>query len=223
MTKNTEVASLDITKSGEQAIAINGPAGNIEAILSTPEDSGRYKAVGIICHPHPLHGGSMSNKVVYTVNKAFNNLGVASFRFNFRGVGKSNGTFADTIGETEDALAVIAFAKKNYPGHEIWLGGFSFGAYVSLRVTQLYDIDQLITVAPAVNLYDLKNYQPANCPWLLIQGADDEIVPVDAVENWIATLEPQPELQLLENTGHFFHGKLIELREHIEQHLRTNT
>ena len=220
MTNTTDVASLDLKKPGEQAITISGPAGEIEALLNKPTHNSQRKAVAIICHPHPLHGGSMNNKVVYTIGKAFNNIGVPSIRFNFRGVGKSAGVFANTIGETDDTLAVIAFARQIYPDHQIWLSGFSFGAYVSLRVTQSYNVDQLITVAPAVNLYDLHDYRPTDCPWLLIQGADDEIVPVEAVENWISTLEPRPKLQLLENTGHFFHGKLLELREQIEDHLR---
>ena len=220
MTNTTDVTLLDLKKSGEQAISINGPAGNIEALLNVPTNADQSRAVAIICHPHPLHGGSMNNKVVYTIGKAFSNLGVPSIRFNFRGVGKSEGVFADSIGETDDTLAVIAFAKQCYPEHQIWLSGFSFGAYVSLRATQACEVNQLITVAPAVNLYNLDDYRPVNCPWLLIQGTDDEIVPVEAVENWISTLKPRPELQLLENTGHFFHGKLIELRERIEEHLQ---
>lgn len=204
---------------GEQSLLIKGPAGKLEAKLSSGFPPDTTKAVGIVCHPHPLHGGSMDNKVVYTIVKAFNNQGVPCIRFNFRGVGKSEGSFDETIGETDDAISVIEFAKKLYPGKEIWLGGFSFGAYISLKVSQRTELSQLITIAPAVNLYNLNEFIPPPCPWLLAQGEDDEIVPLSAVQDWLDDVSPKPSLQFLPDTGHFFHKKLVDLRQIIEDHL----
>ncbi|MDH5544212.1 MAG: alpha/beta hydrolase [Gammaproteobacteria bacterium] len=207
----------------EQRISISGPAGTLEAVVSIPEEYNQFHAVSVVCHPHPLHGGTMDNKVAHTLAKAFNSLNVPAIRFNFRGVGKSTGQFAEAIGETEDALAVIHYAQSQFPDHDIWLGGFSFGAYIALRVSQQIELAQLITVSPAVNLYALDDYRSPTCPWLLIQGEDDEIVPVESVKTWADQVQPPPQLHLMPETGHFFHGRLIDLRDAIIHHLEQTT
>ena len=113
--------------------AIAGPAGQIEALLEAPRNSPATR-VGVICHPHPLHEGTMMNKVVHTTARALNDLGIPALRFNFRGVGASEGQYADGVGETDDALEVVRWAAGRYPGAKLWLAGFSFGALVSYRV-----------------------------------------------------------------------------------------
>ncbi|MFO7278462.1 MAG: alpha/beta hydrolase, partial [Pseudomonadota bacterium] len=115
-----------------EPVRLDGPAGVLEALLEEPADAvpGRF---AVVCHPHPLHGGTMNNKVVHTLARTFNELGIRSLRFNFRGVGASEGSYAEGIGETEDALAVIEWGRVRWPGAEPLLAGFSFGGIVALR------------------------------------------------------------------------------------------
>ena len=216
-----------------QTLTITGPAGALEALMACPARGGSAGAVfrptAVILHPHPLHGGTMQNKVVHTLARAFNELGVASVRFNFRGVGASAGSFAHGVGETEDALAVIEWVRAQRPGAAVWLAGFSFGAYVALRTAQRANVAGLITVAPAVHLYDFSTLSIPSCPWLLIQGEADEVVPVEAVRAWLSGIAaapahpraprhlgscpaPHPQTLFLPGASHFFHGRLNDLK-----------
>jgi alpha/beta superfamily hydrolase len=195
-----------------QSLTLAGPAGVLEALTLCPEAAVAATATAVILHPHSLHGGTMQNKVVHTLARAFGELGVASVRFNFRGVGASTGRFAHGEGETEDALAVIAWVRKQRPDTPVWLAGFSFGAYVALRAAAPAQVSGLITVAPAVHLYDFSTLVLPQCPWLLIQGEADEIVPVAAVRDWLSGIAPQPQTLFLPGVGHFFHGHLAELK-----------
>ncbi|HWR87060.1 MAG TPA: alpha/beta fold hydrolase, partial [Acidiferrobacterales bacterium] len=155
-----------------QPITLTGPAGALEALTICPTQ-GETVATAVILHPHSLHGGTMHNKVVHMLARAFAQIGVASVRFNFRGVGASAGEFARGQGEAEDALAVMAWVREQLPGTPVWLAGFSFGAYVALRVAASAQVSGLITVAPAVHLYDFSALTLPRCPWLLIQGEAD--------------------------------------------------
>lgn len=206
-----------------QAFTLAGPAGDLEALSACPAQ-GAVSATAIILHPHPLHGGTMQNKVVHTLARGFTALGVANLRFNFRGVGGSEGHFANGEGETEDALAVIEWVRARRPQDAIWLAGFSFGAYVALRAAAQANVAGLITVAPAVHLYDFAALTLPRCPWLLIQGEADEVVPVEAVRDWLSDIEPRPQTLFLPGVGHFFHLRLNDLtaalREFVPPHLR---
>jgi alpha/beta superfamily hydrolase len=166
----------------------------------------------VILHPHPLHGGTMHNKVVHTLARGFNELGLASVRFNFRGVGTSAGGFGHGAGESEDALAVIDWVRRVRPRDRVWLAGFSFGAYVALRAATRAGVAGLVTVAPAVHLYDFAALALPPCPWLLVQGEADEIVPVTAVQAWLAGVSPPPATRFLPGVGHFFHQRLPDLK-----------
>lgn len=192
-------------------LLIDGPAGSLEAILEDPGvESG---AVAVVCHPHPLHGGAMQNKVTHTLARTFNKLGVPAFRFNFRGVGASEGSYADGEGETEDAMAVLEFARGRYPGRKIWLAGFSFGARVALKVAARQVPELLVTVAPPVGRMDMSGITQPDCRWIVIQGDEDELVDADAVVEWLDGMQPGPELMMFEGVDHFFHGQLVALRE----------
>ncbi len=207
----------------ERRLLLAGPAGDIEARMTPPMTNSPYPAVAVICHPHPLHGGSLDNKVTATLARTLSALGVSALRFNFRGVGASTGTFAAGIGETEDLLAVMRQAQTLYPGRALWLAGFSFGAYVALRAAQFMAVDRLITVAPPVNIYDFSDLTAPDCPWLLIQGKDDEIVPCKDVLRWATRLYPAPHCVYLDGVGHYFHGKLNILQSTITDNIAAHS
>jgi alpha/beta superfamily hydrolase len=190
---------------------LDGPAGVLEAVTACPR--GRpMLATAVILHPHPLYGGTLHNKVVHMLARALNDLGIATVRFNFRGVGASTGRFANGIGETEDVQAVIEWVRAQAPQAPLWLAGFSFGAYVALRAAASSNPDGLITVAPAVHLYDFSAVALPRCPWLLIQGEADEVVPVESVRQWLAGIQVAPEAHFLPGVGHFFHQRLADLQ-----------
>lgn len=190
-----------------------GPSGALE-ILGEGFDA-PFKGIAIICHPHPLHGGTMLNKVVHYLARTTRELGLASLRFNYRGVGKSEGSYGEGIGESEDLLAIIDWVDEHYPGTPLWLAGFSFGCYVVLRAAGQRQVRQLITIAPAVNRLDFSELPLPNCPWLLVHGDEDEVVPFAEVVEWVNSLSTPPETIYLDGVGHFFHGQLPRLQENL--------
>lgn len=204
-----------------ERLRIAGPAGVLEAIA---EDTGdcRGASYAVICHPHPLYGGTMENKVVTTLARALHDAGVATLRFNFRGVGASAGTFDQGIGETADADAVAEWGTERWPGKTLIVAGFSFGAYVALRLALMRSTAYLITVAPAIELLDAQTTAAPACPWLIVQGDADDIVNPKAVIAWAASLHPAPRLVVLPGVGHFFHGHLQELRNAVNSAIRSD-
>jgi hypothetical protein len=197
----------------QERVTLSGPAGEIEARIEVPHGLERVTTFGVICHPHPLGGGTLDNKVVYTLARAFHDLGVATIRFNFRGVGKSAGRFADGLGETEDALAVVAAGREKWPDAALWLGGFSFGGAVAIRVAAQVNPGRLVTVAPAIRRVPLEGVTMPTCPWLIVQGDQDELVNHTEVIEWASKLAKPPEVVVLPGVEHFFHGKLNDLRD----------
>jgi alpha/beta superfamily hydrolase len=209
-----EIAAVNKPPESE-LLMIDGPAGKLQANLETPKDADTH-AVAVVCHPHPLHGGTMQNKVAHTLARAFVGRHMAAMRFNFRGVGDSEGSYDEGDGELQDALAVVGWLRHRLPGRPVWLGGFSFGAAIAVRAAMEVDTAGLVSIAPAVaRLAGHLDGQP-ECPWLIIQGDKDELVDVDETIAWVNDLEPGPELQIFEDTDHFFHGKLVSLRTAID-------
>ena len=197
----------------------DGPEGEIEALLDVPANATNNDTICVICHPHPLFGGSMTNKVVHYIAKSLNEPGVITLRFNFRGVGQSQGTHDNAIGERNDLLSAIDVIHTIYPSKSLWLAGFSFGAYIAFSMSHFANAQRLITVAPAVHLCDFSEVELPDCPWLLIQGDQDEIVPPDMTIHWAKNLPRPPDMEIIHNAGHFFHGHLNDLKQVILNHL----
>ncbi len=196
-----------------QTLSLSGPAGQIEARLEFADDAAAAPGVfGVACHPHSLYGGTMDNKVTHTLARAMNERGAPCFRFNFRGVGASAGSFDNGRGETEDLAAVVAEGRRRFPGATLWLGGFSFGAFVALRGAQTLQPVKLAAVAPPVARFELGSVGHPDCEWLLVQGDADDVVAPDAVLDWAAQQPRKPRLHVLAGAGHFFHGRLHELK-----------
>jgi alpha/beta superfamily hydrolase len=202
-----------------ERLSISGPIGAIEAIAEDPGEAGSHYAV--VCHPHPLFGGTMDNKVVFTVARALQETGIPTLRFNFRGVGESAGVYDEGRGETADADAVAAWGEQRWRGRRLVVAGFSFGAYVAVRLAQKRATERLITVAPPVNLFDFSGLPAPTCPWLIIQGDADDVVDPKSVFAWIGSLSVKPRLTVLPGAGHFFHGRLRELREAVIDAIRS--
>jgi uncharacterized protein len=195
-----------------EPLSIDGPAGVLEALLEDPQLL-PTAGFAVVCHPHPLHGGSMHNKVVHTVARACQERGMPTLRFNYRGVGASAGSYDEGRGETQDALAVVAAGRARWPGAALTLAGFSFGAMVSLCAAAAAAPARLISVAPAVTYAEFASIARPSCPWLIVQGEADEIVNSREVQAFAARFQPPPQLVMLPGVGHFFHGRLPELRD----------
>ena len=206
----------------DQSVFVDGPAGPLEVGVDTPdEDATPLPLVAIVCHPLPTEGGTMHNKVVTMAARALRECGATTIRFNFRGVGQSAGTFDEGDGELEDLRAIIAWARAQHPQSQLWLAGFSFGAYVSLKVAAEAKPGLLISIAPPVGRsWDFDDIEHPNCPWLVIQGDADEIVDAHDVKAWAESLKPPPELVSMPDTSHFFHRKLMDLRGAIKAGVR---
>jgi alpha/beta superfamily hydrolase len=205
--------------SAPERLFIEGEAGALEAIVEETAVAG--SSYGIVCHPHPLFGGTMDNKVVTTVARALQETGIPTVRFNFRGVGASAGAYDQGVGETADADAVAAWGAQRWPGRDLVIAGFSFGAYVALRLAQQRVPKHLITVAPALELFDAFGMTVPRCPWVVIQGDADDVVDPAAVINWVNGLDPKPRLVVLPGVGHFFHGRLRDLRDAVVDAIRS--
>jgi uncharacterized protein len=195
-----------------QAAVIEGPAGPLEARIEEPATDAPPRCVGVVCHPHPLHGGTMQNKVVHTLARAMQELGTPTLRFNFRGVGASAGVYDAGAGELEDALAACAWARRRWNCEALWLAGFSFGAAVALQAAPQAAPAALVTVAPPVGRLIVEPLARPHGRWLVVQGDRDELVDVAGVRSWAAGFAPPPELRVLAGAEHFFHGRLGELR-----------
>ena len=205
------------------AFLLPGPAGAIE-VAATPADadSEPVRGVAVICHPHPLHGGTMHNKVVTIVERALRELGLACVRFNFRGVGQSTGVHDEGRGEIDDLAAVAEWARRVGPGDALWLAGFSFGSFVSIAAARRLGADALVSIAPPVGRWDFDSIELPDCPWLVVQGEEDEVVDPAAVFAWIDALPNPPQLVRMPETSHFFHRRLMDLRGVIRNAMRAH-
>jgi hypothetical protein len=204
-------------------VIINGPEGRLE---------GRYHhskhpnaPIALLLHPHPQHGGTMNNKVVYTLYHAFVRQGFSALRFNFRGVGRSQGSFARGEGELSDAASALDWLQGyNANASACWIGGFSFGAWIGMQLLMRRpEIDGFISVAPPANLYDFGFLAPCPSSGLIIHGDKDHLVPLESVQKLINKLMHQRDItidfRLVRGADHFFQNRLEELDEEVEDYL----
>lgn len=212
MTEASSLESPDTFPAERGEFLLRGPAGAIECAVDVPHGTHKRDITMVICHPHPQHGGTMHNKVVTIIERSMRELGIRTVRFNFRGIGASEGSFDDGYGETDDLFAVVEWVRRTRPHDALWLSGFSFGAYVSARAASQLSLGQLISIAPPVDRYEFGNLPRPECPWLVVQGDEDDVVPVDAVQSWADRTVPPPDLVVMHQAGHFFHRRLMDLR-----------
>jgi len=196
-----------------QKLSIDGPAGRLEVVVTDPgEDRCGY---AIIAHPHPLHGGTLDNKVVQTLAKSFYGLGYAAVRFNFRGVGDSDGVFDDGRGELDDLLAVENFSRERFGSVDKVLAGFSFGSFIAAAAASQLTPRHLALIAPAVGRFPITEVQQDT---LVVHGEEDDVVLLADVLDWA---RPQKlPVVVFPGAGHFFHGALIELQKVVMRHCR---
>ena len=193
-------------------ITIEGPAGDLEASCS---EAGDGVGGAVICHPHPLYGGGMDDAVVAALERGFMERGVSTLRFNFRGVGKSKGTFDNGEGEVEDCKAAFKYlADKGCS--EFYLGGYSFGAGVAARCAGDVSLEHLFLVAPPLQ-YD--SFPDFPCRVSVMLGRHDSIVEADAATAWISKLGSEADMLLLEQADHFFHGCLDQITNYVATRL----
>jgi alpha/beta superfamily hydrolase len=205
---------------------IHGPAGRIEALWSAPAQPLAEPAIAIVCHPHPLYGGAMSNKVAYLLASTAQKAGLHALRFNFRGVGRSEGVHDAGRGETEDVIFLAGWLRERLPQARLALTGFSFGAWVSVRAAAALRPQLQVSIAPPFGKYvgDAGVPPRPDCPWLVVHSRDDEVVDYAQTRAVLDAYVPPPELVTLDGAGHFFHGRLTELGgivlPFVQQHLR---
>jgi alpha/beta superfamily hydrolase len=196
---------------------IPGPAGRLEALLEEPAPADAVRAAVVLAHPHPQYGGTMHTKAVYQTAKALARIGCAVLRFNFRGVGTSDGVFDDGRGETDDCRAGLDFMQARYPSLPIWTGGMSFGAWIAMT-TGADDprVTTLIGIATPVTRYDFEPVAQSSHPKFLIHGEFDEICSVKAIRAFYARAADPKELVVIDGADHLFDGKVSEVADAIE-------
>lgn len=204
-------------------IIFNGPSGRIE---------GRYKhsklpnaPLALILHPHPLHGGTMNNKVTYALYQIFSSRGFSTLRFNFRGVGRSQGAYDKGEGELSDAAAALDWMQSVNPNSKsVWVGGFSFGAWIGMQLLMRRpEIDGFVSVAPPTNMFDFSFLAPCPADGLIVQGDQDDIVPREGVNLLVERLVEQQKVnvdfEVVEGANHFFTDRIDQLVSTVHGHL----
>jgi alpha/beta superfamily hydrolase len=191
-------------------IFFEGPGGRVEAIIKEP--AAPVTRAAIVCHPHPLFGGTMHSKVVFRIARAFQDAGFAVLRFNFRGTGRSEGEHDNGLGEQDDLRAAIAFIEERYPGVEVWLAGFSFGSAMMLRAAACDDrVRALVAAGVPVSRYDFTGIAQCHKPKLFVQGSLDEFGSPEDLEGLFAVLDEPKQLKIIQGADHFFERNLPEL------------
>ncbi|MGO9275157.1 MAG: alpha/beta hydrolase [Terriglobia bacterium] len=204
-----------------ERVFIPGPVGKLESLVEWSTNQASSSLAALVCHPHPLYGGTMHTKVVYRAAKAALALGVPTLRFNFRGVGKSEGEYADGLGERDDLRAALDYLLARYSAASVCLMGFSFGAWVGLVVGAHYSrVAALVGLGVPAGSYDLSALQGVTKPKLIVQGTEDAYTPRDKLEAFFASLLEPKQLCWIEGADHFFSGHLDEVQSTVQEFLQ---
>ncbi len=207
-------------------VTFNGSEGRLEGRFRKGKSA--TSAIAVVLHPHPQHGGNMNHKVVHTVFHCFARLGFSVLRFNYRGVGRSQGVYDNGLGEFADAASALDWLQSHYPNAaDCWVAGFSFGAWIAMQLLMRRpEIHGFISIAPPANHYDFTFLAPCPSSGLIVHGTGDEHVPKEDVDKLAARLEAQRGIGIqytcIEGADHFFRGKLDSLTDVIEAHLKAN-
>ena len=194
-------------------VNIPTPQGHLEAILKPEEEGSQPRYAGLVCHPHPIGGGTMHNKVVFKAAQALQNLNIPALRFNFRGVGHSTGAYDEGRGEMDDVRYALEFLSRRYPGIPVILAGFSFGSYVGLRVGEKDDRAQaLIGLGVPAKWFGDDTLQGCHKPKLFIHGTEDELASYELVRSWFEQVPAPKTMIAIEGADHFFQGRLDEVQ-----------
>jgi alpha/beta superfamily hydrolase len=197
-----------------ESLFLNGPVGRLEALLEEPED-GSSREIALVCHPHPQHGGTMHNKVVYRIARGLRRAGAVVLRFNYRGVNLSEGMYDEGEGELADARAVLAYLRDRYPDLPFTLAGFSFGSRIVLRLGKEQPEPRRIIAVGFPTIYKDTTYLDAPVPRIFVQSTHDQYGPMPMIEEVVAGLAEPKRLILVEANDHFFAGGLDQLEHSI--------
>jgi len=197
---------------------IAGPAGRLEALLEEPATGAAgIRAAVVMAHPHPQYGGTMHTKVVYQTAKALGRIGCAVLRFNFRGVGASDGSWDEGAGEAADFKAALDFMRERHPLARLWSAGFSFGAWIALTAGAADPrVSTLLGIAPPLSQYDFETVRTSTKPKFFIQGEFDELCPLKEMQLFYARAEEPKDLIVIDSADHLFDGKTMEVGEAVE-------
>jgi alpha/beta superfamily hydrolase len=204
-------------------IVFTGAAGRLEGRYTPAKEENA--PIALLLHPHPQHGGTMNNKVVYTLFHAFLHCGFSALRFNFRGVGRSQGHFDRGEGELADAASALDWLQAAHPNaRACWIGGFSFGAWIGMQLLMRRpDIASFVAVAPPANMFDFSFLAPCPSSGLILQGDQDQIVPLEAMQKLVAKLKHQRDItidyRIVKGADHFFQNRLEELGQIVEDYV----
>ncbi len=207
-------------------VILSGPEGRLEARYAHAKEPNA--PIAIMLHPHPQHGGNMNNRIVYALYRVFVRRGFSALRFNFRGVGRSEGGFARGEGELSDAAAVLDWLQAyNQDSSQCWIAGFSFGAWIGMQLLMRRpEITGFISIAPPANLYDFSFLAPCPASGLILQGEADELVPHQMVGELAQKLRAQRYIEIdyrvVPRANHFFHGMIDRLTEEVDDYLDTH-
>lgn len=195
-----------------ETLTLEGPAGAIEGVLHHREGE-RPETAAVVCHPHPLYGGTLHNKVVHRVAATLHQLGAAVLRFNFRGAGRSAGRHDEGRGELEDARAALGWLRARYPEARPWLAGFSFGAWIAARLAAEEPVERLVLVSPPVQRSDFAAMRESAVAKLVVQGTRDDVCPLAALQEVFPSWREPKRLALVEGASHFYDRQLGALAE----------
>ena len=205
-------------------VIINGPDGRLEGRFQAGKEPNA--PIALILHPHPQHGGTMNNKVVYNLFHSFTRQGFATLRFNFRGVGRSQGSFDRGEGELSDAASALDWLQSVSPNAQgCWVAGFSFGAWIGMQLLMRRpEIEGFVSVAPPANIYDFSFLAPCPASGLVVQGSADDLVPEPAVRKLVDKLSSQRDIDIaykvIENANHFFGNEMEQLTQAVEDYVQ---